>query len=110
MTYDSTIFRGASIRLNSTADSAEADQSNLLSLPSVKRVWPMSIYSLPDHEVVWTGSTTDRTQNVKRQENATDTFSPHVMVQVDKLRAQGIIGEGIKIGIVDTGVSFNSSS
>lgn len=34
-----------------------------------------------------------------------DTFTPHVMTQVDLLRADGITGKGVKIAVVDTGVS-----
>lgn len=80
-----------------------------MSLSSVKRVWPLSVYSLPKDEVVWTGKTTDGAQSItKRQDsNSTDTFSPHVMTQVDQLRAQGILGTGIKVGIIDTGVDYN---
>lgn len=39
-----------------------------------------------------------------------DTFSPHVMTQVDRLRSQGVVGEGIKVAVVDTGVSRPSHS
>ncbi|EEB90703.1 hypothetical protein MPER_11053 [Moniliophthora perniciosa FA553] len=35
-----------------------------------------------------------------------DTQSTHVMTGVDKLHAQGITGEGIKIGVIDTGVDY----
>ena len=35
-----------------------------------------------------------------------DSFTPHVMTQVDKLKAENITGKGIKVGIVDTGVDY----
>lgn len=35
-----------------------------------------------------------------------DTFTPHVMTQVDMLRADGITGKGVKIAVIDTGVSL----
>ncbi|KAF0315725.1 subtilisin-like serine protease pr1c [Colletotrichum asianum] len=35
-----------------------------------------------------------------------DTYAPHVMTQVDKLRAEGYTGKGIRIGIVDSGVDY----
>ncbi|KAI0128290.1 subtilase [Xylariales sp. AK1849] len=105
MTFDSSLFKGASVRLNNL-ETSEADAASLAALPNVKAVWPMSLYSLPPVEVVWTGSSTaESVQNVRRQTD-NDTFSPHVMTQVDKLRAQGIVGEGIKIGIIDTGVDY----
>ncbi|KAI1324063.1 peptidase S8/S53 domain-containing protein [Xylariaceae sp. FL0255] len=79
--YNSTLFKGAAIQfhdLNSAEDSA-------LKLPDI--------------------------DGVKAHENAghsSDTFSPHVMTQVDKLRAKDIVGTnlngtGIKIGIIDSG-------
>ncbi|ETS76666.1 hypothetical protein PFICI_12053 [Pestalotiopsis fici W106-1] len=104
-TYDSPLFKGAAIKFNdlSTADS---EAKNLLSLPSVKKVWPNRVYSLPETEVVWTGSPESGALTKRQDDNTTDTFSPHVMTQVDKLRAQGIVGEGIKIGVIDTGIDY----
>ncbi len=42
--------------------------------------------------------------NTKRQDNP-DTFTYHLATQVDKLRDAGIRGQGIKIAVIDTGVS-----
>lgn len=42
-------------------------------------------------------------------ETNTTAYPPHVMMQVDKLRSKGITGKGIKIGMIDTGVSSSSS-
>ncbi|KAK2616739.1 hypothetical protein QQS21_000351 [Conoideocrella luteorostrata] len=33
-------------------------------------------------------------------------YPPHVMTQVDKLRAKGITGKGVKIAVVDTGIDY----
>jgi subtilisin family serine protease len=35
-----------------------------------------------------------------------NTFSPHVMTGVDKLHAEGLNGNGIKIAVIDTGVDY----
>ncbi|RYP74839.1 hypothetical protein DL771_002760 [Monosporascus sp. 5C6A] len=35
------------------------------------------------------------------------TTSPHVIAQMDKLRAKGITGKGIRIGVVDSGIDYN---
>lgn len=35
-----------------------------------------------------------------------DTLSTHVMTGVDKLHDQGYLGQGIKIGIIDTGIDY----
>lgn len=36
-----------------------------------------------------------------------DSYAPHVMGGVDRLRSEGYFGSGIFIGIVDTGVDYN---
>ena len=35
-----------------------------------------------------------------------DTFSTHVMTGVDKLHAEGILGKGIKVAVLDTGIDY----
>ncbi|KAH6654877.1 peptidase S8/S53 domain-containing protein, partial [Truncatella angustata] len=104
-TFDSSLFKGASIKFHN-AETADAEASNLLSLPSVKNVWHNGLYSLPETKVIWTGNPETGVVSKRQDANATDTFSPHVMTQVDKLRAQGIVGEGIKIAVIDTGVDY----
>ncbi|KAI0539014.1 peptidase S8/S53 domain-containing protein [Xylaria digitata] len=107
MNFDSSIFKGVSIQFHDT-ESAEDEAAALAGLSSVKRVWPNRIYDLPKDEIVWTGKSKDASvahSNVKRQ-LGNDTFSPHLMTQVDKLRAKGIVGKGIKIGVIDTGIDY----
>ncbi|KAI1867749.1 uncharacterized protein JN550_006890 [Neoarthrinium moseri] len=105
-TFDSSIFKGASISFNDLA-TAESEASNLMSLRSVKNVWQQRLYSVPNDEVIWTGNPNEASQISRRQAyNESDTFSPHVMTQVDKLRAQGIVGTGIKVAVIDTGIDY----
>ncbi|CCE32600.1 probable subtilisin-like serine protease [Claviceps purpurea 20.1] len=35
-----------------------------------------------------------------------DTFALHLMTQVDRLRAKGITGKGVKIAVIDSGIDF----
>ena len=72
-------------------------------MPQVKQMWPVKRYHIPEYEVHWTGDLGPGDQVMKRA--ASDTFSPHLMTQVNQLREKGFTGEGIKIAIVDTGVS-----
>ncbi|KAI0201328.1 peptidase S8/S53 domain-containing protein [Astrocystis sublimbata] len=107
MNFDSPIFKGVSIQFHDT-ESAEQEAAALADLASVKRVWPNRLYDLPNDKVVWTGKNKDASianSLVKRQDGK-DTFTPHLMTQVDKLRAKGIIGKGIKIGVIDTGIDY----
>ncbi|KAI1373384.1 subtilisin-like protein [Hypoxylon crocopeplum] len=106
MNLDYKLFRGASIQFHDLK-TAEQEAAKLGSLASVKQVWPNRVYSLPKDEVVWTGRSGGENymKNVKRQ-LGNDTFIPHVMTQVDKLRAKGITGKGVKIGIIDSGVDY----
>ncbi|KAI2642933.1 peptidase S8/S53 domain-containing protein [Xylaria nigripes] len=107
MNFNYTLFRGVSIQFNDV-HSAEEEAAALVKLASVKRVWPNRLYHLPRDEIVWTGNDKDTTlppPNVRRQSDE-DTFAPHIMTQVDKLRAKGIVGKGIKIGVIDSGVDY----
>ncbi|KAH9992374.1 subtilisin-like protein [Xylariaceae sp. FL0662B] len=106
MKLNYSLFKGASIQFNNV-ETAEAEAAKLNTLASVKQVWPNRVYSLPKDEVIWTGRFGGEgyIQNVKRQlEN--DTFTPHVMTQVDQLHAEGFDGKGVKIGIIDSGVDY----
>ncbi|KAI1384410.1 subtilisin-like protein [Hypoxylon trugodes] len=106
MNLDYKLFKGVSIQFDDI-HTAEEEAAKLNSLSSVKQVWPNRMYSLPKDEVVWTGRNGGEAymKNVKRQ-LGNDTFNPHLMTQVDKLRAKGITGKGIKIGIIDSGVDY----
>ncbi|KAI1828270.1 peptidase S8/S53 domain-containing protein [Xylaria intraflava] len=107
MNFNSSLFRGVSIQFKNV-DSAEEEAAALANLTSVKRVWRNRLYELPKDEIIWTGKDKDANlihTNVKRQSDS-DSFTPHIMTQVDKLRAKGITGKGIKIGIIDSGIDY----
>ncbi|KAF7553963.1 hypothetical protein G7046_g6947 [Stylonectria norvegica] len=108
MTFDYKLFKGASIQFNDI-DNAEDKAARIAALPAVKQMWPVQLYKIPTPIVEWTG-TPDKEYAISKKravnETAKDTFSTHVMTQVDKLRADGVTGKGIKIAVVDTGIDY----
>lgn len=82
--------------------------SLLLSNPAIKNVWPKTIVSIPNTQVGRAGPTSP-THLVARDLQGNQTYSPHAMTQVDKLHEKGITGKGVKIAVVDCGVSITVS-
>jgi subtilisin family serine protease len=111
MDLNYNLFKGASFKLEDLA-SAEELAGQIAEMPEIKQIWPVREYPIPSDKVVWTGNSgTAAPESVnsinKRQSSGNDTFSPHVMTQVDLLRADGIRGAGIKVAIVDTGIDYD---
>jgi hypothetical protein len=104
MKLDYKLFKGASIQFNDI-DKAEELAAEVAAMPAIKQVWPVRKYHVPEHTVHWvSGDSVSDAEALKRQ-TENDTFSPHLMTQVNLLREQGIVGDGIKIAVIDTGVS-----
>ncbi|KAK4118416.1 subtilisin-like protein [Parathielavia appendiculata] len=97
------LFKGASIQFEDTKN-AEMMAAEVAAMPKVKAVYPVRRYPVPHHIVHSTG---DAVQAVlsKRQEG-NDTFSTHLMTQVNKFKDAGITGKGIKIAVIDTGIDY----
>lgn len=94
-------------------ESAESSADKLAAMPAVRAVYPVTTVSLPDVKVNWVANNGQPVEpaTLRRRDDAPiddnkDTFAPHVMVQVDKLRAKKIRGKGIKIAVVDTGIDY----
>ncbi|KAL3959629.1 hypothetical protein ACCO45_004746 [Purpureocillium lilacinum] len=106
-------FKGVSVQLHDLKKEKDT-VARLASAPSIKNVWPIEIHDLPkvaDGKVLtandWNIKDGDHSQLQKRNiMNETDVWPPHIMTQVDKLRAKGITGKGIKVAIVDTGIDY----
>jgi len=108
------LFKGVSVQLHDLKAHKET-AAKLASAPSIKRVWPIELHDLPDVtganskalniKDLELGGKTDSALSRRDVMNETDTWPPHLMTQVEKLRAKGITGKGIKLAIVDTGVS-----
>ncbi|KAF5007239.1 hypothetical protein FDECE_6433 [Fusarium decemcellulare] len=110
MQYNYKLFKGASIQF-SDIENAEDLATRMASLPAVKQYWPVKVFSIPTPEVHWQGTPGMEYAAVERRDLdgraiAEDTFSPHVMTQVDKLKAEGVTGKGIKVALVDSGVDY----
>lgn len=77
--------------------------------PAVVNMWPVHAYDMPSPKVEWIGSPEPSAPTLSRRAVANETmkdFSPHVMTQVDKLHEEGITGKGLRIAVIDTGVSI----
>ncbi|KAG5981430.1 hypothetical protein E4U43_006606, partial [Claviceps pusilla] len=69
--------------------------------PGVKKVWPVHHYPRPD--VKFTSLPPGATFRHDLASIDNDTYSPHVMMQVDQLRALGVTGKGIQVALIDDG-------
>lgn len=101
------LFRGASFRIDAK-DNNQGTVDVIQSFQAVKKIWPVRLYSNPA-KVIGTldnlGSLlTVPSANQKR--SISDSFSTHVMGGVDKLHDEGFTGEGLFVGIVDTGIDY----
>lgn len=104
------LFKGASFRIEDPSES-DAIVNKIVDTAQVKNIWPVRKFQFPKPEPIsvarnGTGGAFSRLMKEKRQTGAKDSFNTHVMTQVDKLRAAGFTGKGIRIGVVDTGVDY----
>ncbi|OTA91923.1 hypothetical protein M434DRAFT_388169 [Hypoxylon sp. CO27-5] len=105
-----SLFKGCSFRLKNTSnDHVDAVTKKISEMSKVRKVWPVRRRRIPNSKVISTSDGKATSLNLEKRDGIpiNDTFSPHVMTQVDKLRAQGITGAGIRIGVIDTGVDYN---
>lgn len=106
-----SLFKGASFKLEDLVDEEET-VNEIVSLATVKSIWPVRRVSVPVEKKITTGTsiTPEEAANAlrKRQGYGTeaDTFSTHVQTQVDQLRAAGYTGEGVKVAVIDTGIDY----
>lgn len=104
---DYQLFKGASIRFHDVHTAHHQARLMAKSDP-VKNIWPVLLYDVPEYTVHWSAgenATAEEQRNPTKRQASADTYSPHVMTQVNKLRDAGVLGDGIKVAVVDTGVS-----
>ncbi|KAF8754573.1 Subtilisin-like protein [Rhizoctonia solani] len=93
--YSGNILTGAAIKLAS-----DADLPKLAGATSVESITPIYLHRAPKPVFQ---------QVMQVTPNGTafnEPFSTHVMTGVDKLHAEGYFGQGIKIGIIDSGIDY----
>ncbi|KAH8585371.1 peptidase S8/S53 domain-containing protein [Bisporella sp. PMI_857] len=107
------LFNGASFQLAPWHD-FQTSVELIQNMSQVKNIWPVRLFSLPGNVVsssLNTGKALASTVAVigkrKANEAGADTYAPHVMGGVDKLRNQGYAGTGILVAVIDTGVDYN---
>ncbi|KAK1987048.1 subtilase [Colletotrichum cereale] len=86
--FDSGVFNGASV------ETADLNLDDLLGLPDVVGVWPNDpVYLEPSAPV---------DADIQAVPSVV-----HTVTGVSKLHEQGILGKGVKVGVVDTGIWYN---
>lgn len=108
MSLSHALFVGASFQLAPTYDN-ETSIEIINSMAMVHKMWPVRLYQRPAKIVNSVHSSESQSSPIKKRATAAevDTYSTHVMGGVSELRAEGYAGQGIYIGVVDTGVDYN---
>lgn len=106
VTLDHQLFNGASFKL---ADSHDNDSTidTIQSMAMVNKIWPVRLYSNPATRISAINGSNITSTPLRKRAGYIDTYVPHVMGGVDKLHEEGFTGDGLFIGIVDTGVDYN---
>ncbi|KAH7310745.1 peptidase [Stachybotrys elegans] len=108
-TFDDAAFHGVSVVLDDVDD-----VDKLRTLPGVENVFPVE--QLMVNRPATTETTTQEAPSVRKRaaplSHATpsreeiDWNTPHSVTGVDRLHAQGIFGEGVRVAILDTGIDY----
>lgn len=99
MDLNFTLFKGASFRIDGSKVQEHTQVSMISAMPAVKQMWPLRNYSIPNTQrknIMYNPNATitrlDDTlsdPDSYAEDKTKDTFSTHVMTQVDKLHAEG---------------------
>ncbi|KAL3419622.1 Minor extracellular protease vpr 12 [Phlyctema vagabunda] len=98
------LFKGASFKIAAAQD-IEETVAAIQSMAMVNKIWPVRTYDNPANVIGTLDEYMAKNAKISKRE-LLDTFSPHVMGGVDKLHAEGFTGEGLFIGVIDTGVDY----
>ncbi|KYK58956.1 subtilisin-like serine protease PR1C [Drechmeria coniospora] len=110
MWLDYTLFKGVSFLLHSVMNESSA-MEKVLANPGIDTCSQIYLHDAPRPMIEQDELINSAKRSVVRRDavaaNETeDNYSPHVMTQVNKLRAAGFTGKGVKIAIIDTGIDY----
>ena len=100
-----SLFKGCSFQLHDVPDSSTALRE-IANLAAVKQVWPVRATQEHEERPVTQGFDAPNTSPILKRQATNATYSPHVMTQIDKLRAKGITGKGVRVAVIDSGVDY----
>lgn len=104
-------FKGVSFQVKpSNSSSGQTDSEVIAQIKErteVNSIWPVrsSKLDMPESQSPSVPGSSE-SQHVKRQNQADDTFSPHILTQIDKLHAEGVTGKGVLVAIIDSGIDY----
>ncbi|PVH93995.1 subtilisin-like protein [Periconia macrospinosa] len=102
----SALFAGFSIAITSkTAAAAVASLHHVRRHPAVIRAWSVSRVSTTSASKLLPASTS-ASSDEDEDAYADELFPPHVQIGLDRLHAQGVTGQGIRIAVLDTGFDY----
>ncbi|KAG6170869.1 hypothetical protein E4U24_007695 [Claviceps purpurea] len=107
MALDYKHFRGLSFQYHDVTGAAQRSKE-IAAMPAVKQMWPVRLLSAKTTTKAASLSSKVLNSKVVMRDGTLpkDTFAPHVMTQVDRLRAKGITGKGVKVAVIDSGIDF----
>lgn len=119
--FDSDIFRGASIQFKNGTNVEQA-MLQISQSTKVKNSWPVHKFYVPETQAdnadgtfklkgklgtrSAQGSPDSNVDMLTGLDDNNSVDPPHKMMQVDQLHKKGLTGKGIKIAVIDTGVDY----
>ncbi|GES66427.1 subtilisin-like protein [Aspergillus terreus] len=103
-----SLFDGAPIKLPGHTHDERLVLQTISSMSSVKTVTPVREAHPPTRRVMTAGDATfsHSASKLHRRDVDTQVEVPHQMTGVDKLRAEGYYGSGLRVAVVDSGIDY----
>ncbi|KAK6521524.1 hypothetical protein TWF506_001734 [Arthrobotrys conoides] len=110
LNQDTSIFNGVSFKLE---DDTPENRATINSWGEVVELFPLRIYDLAAPAAAPAAAeqvAQDVTEILSKRAWPVNLYPPHVQGGVDKLRAEGLDGHGIRVAVVDTGIDYRHPS